>query len=64
MSVAVITEKPSVARDIAQVLGAKRRLEGAIEGNGYVITWAVGHLVSLGQPHEHKIGRASCRERV
>ena len=53
MSVAVITEKPSVARDIAQVLGAKRRLEGAIEGNGYVITWAVGHLVSLGQPHEH-----------
>ena len=52
MSIVVITEKPSVARDIAQVLGANRRLDGAIEGNGYVITWAVGHLVSLGQPHE------------
>ncbi len=52
MSIVVITEKPSVARDIAQVLGANRRLEGAIEGNGYLVTWAVGHLVSLGQPHE------------
>lgn len=52
MSVAVVTEKPSVARDIAQVLGARTRGEGVLTGNGYVVTWAIGHLVALAQPHE------------
>ena len=52
MSVAVVTEKPSVARDIAAVLGAKTRGTGALTGNGYVVTWAIGHLVALAQPHE------------
>ncbi len=52
MTVAVVAEKPSVARDIARVLGARRRSDGALEGNGYVVTWAVGHLASLAQPHE------------
>ena len=51
-TVAVLTEKPSVARDIARVLGADKRGEGYLQGKGYVVTWAVGHLVSLAQPHE------------
>src|SRR5258708_12035572 len=51
-TVAVLTEKPSVARDIARVLGADQRGEGYLQGNGYVVTWAIGHLVSLAQPHE------------
>jgi DNA topoisomerase-3 len=50
--VAVLAEKPSVARDIARVLGASTRGEGYLHGNGYVVTWAVGHLASLAQPHE------------
>ncbi len=52
MTVVVIAEKPSVARDIAKVLGADRRGEGAWIGNGYAITWAVGHLVTLPEPHQ------------
>jgi len=51
-TVAVVAEKPSVARDIARELGANQRGEGFLHGNGYVVTWAVGHLVSLAQPHE------------
>ncbi|HEY1212857.1 MAG TPA: DNA topoisomerase, partial [Bryobacteraceae bacterium] len=50
--IAVLAEKPSVARDIARVLGASKQGEGFLEGNGYVITWAIGHLVALAQPHE------------
>lgn len=49
---AVLAEKPSVARDIARVLGASKKGDGYLQGNGYVVTWAVGHLVSLAQPHE------------
>jgi DNA topoisomerase III len=51
-AVAVLAEKPSVARDIAKVLGANTRGEGYIHGNGYVVTWAIGHLAALAQPHE------------
>jgi DNA topoisomerase-3 len=51
-TVAVLAEKPSVARDIARVLGASQRGEGCLRGNGYVVTWAIGHLVALAQPHE------------
>jgi DNA topoisomerase-3 len=50
--IAVIAEKPSVARDIARVLGAGKGGDGFLQGNGYVVTWAIGHLVSLPQPHE------------
>ena len=50
--VAVVAEKPAVARDIARVLGAERRGDGCLVGNGYVVTWAIGHLVGLAQPHE------------
>jgi DNA topoisomerase-3 len=49
---AVIAEKPSVARDIAKVLGADRKGPGYLHGGGYIVTWAIGHLVSLAQPHE------------
>ena len=48
-----IAEKPSVARDIAEILGAKTRKEGYIEGNGYQVTWTFGHLCGLLEPHEY-----------
>lgn len=48
-----IAEKPSVARDIADVLGARTRKEGYIEGNGYQVTWVFGHLCGLYEPHEY-----------
>ncbi|MCC7498721.1 MAG: RecQ family ATP-dependent DNA helicase, partial [Bryobacterales bacterium] len=51
-TVAVLAEKPSVARDIAQVLGARQKGDGYLQGNGYVVTWAIGHLAALAQPHE------------
>ena len=51
-TIAVLAEKPSVARDIARELGATSRGDGYLHGNRYVVTWAVGHLVSLPQPHE------------
>ena len=51
-AVAVLAEKPSVARDIAKVLGATTKGDGYMHGNGYVVTWAIGHLASLAQPHE------------
>src|ERR1700730_5753901 len=51
-TVAVLAEKPSVARDIASVLGATRKRDGYLHGNGYVVTWAIGHLAALAQPHE------------
>ena len=48
-----IAEKPSVARDIADVLGAKDKRDGYIEGNGYQVTWTFGHLCTLKEPHEY-----------
>ena len=48
----VVAEKPSVARDIAAVLGADRRRDGYLEGDGVVVTWAIGHLVALAEPHQ------------
>lgn len=50
--IAVVAEKPAVARDIARVLGANQRGEGCLQGGGYVVTWAIGHLVGLAQPHQ------------
>lgn len=47
------TEKPSVAVDIAKVIGATKRCDGYFEGNGYRVTWAVGHLVGLAEPEEY-----------
>src|SRR6201996_590888 len=51
-TIAVLAEKPSVARDIARVLGADKRGTGYLQGNGYVVTWAIGHLVALAEPHQ------------
>jgi len=51
-NIAVLAEKPSVARDIAHVLGASTKGDGFLHGNGYVVTWAIGHLAALAQPHE------------
>ena len=48
-----IAEKPSVAKEIADVLGAKTRREGYIEGNGYQVTWTFGHLCTLKEPHDY-----------
>ena len=46
-----------MARDIARVLGAPSKGDGYLHGNGYVVTWAIGHLVALAQPHEiHRSG--------
>lgn len=49
----VLAEKPSVARDIARVLNCHKNLSGAIEGSDYVVTWALGHLVTLADPEEY-----------
>ena len=43
----VIAEKPSVARSIAGVIGADQKQDGYMEGNGYLVSWCIGHLVSL-----------------
>lgn len=48
-----IAEKPSVAREIAGVLGATKKMNGYIEGNGYQVTWTFGHLCTLKEPHEY-----------
>ena len=52
MTVVVVAEKPSVARDIAQVVGARTQASGWLHGNGHIVTWAIGHLVGLPQPHQ------------
>ncbi|MBQ1973692.1 MAG: DNA topoisomerase 3 [Paraprevotella sp.] len=48
-----IAEKPSVAKDIAHVLGANKAYDGYMEGNGYQVTWTFGHLCELKEPHEY-----------
>ena len=50
MSVLIVTEKPSVGRELAGVVGAKEKKEGYISGNGYIVTWAIGHLTELAGP--------------
>lgn len=49
----IVTEKPSVGRDIARVLGAKKRGEGCLIGDEYIVTWAIGHLITLIEPDEY-----------
>ena len=48
-----IAEKPSVAREIADILGAKQKRDGYIEGNGYQVSWTFGHLCTLKEPHDY-----------
>ena len=53
MITAVIAEKPSVAKDIANVLNVRERHDGYLSGNGYLVTWAFGHLVQLAMPEAY-----------
>lgn len=53
MKSVVLAEKPSVARDIARVLKCSKKLNGALEGEKYIVTWALGHLVTLADPEEY-----------
>ena len=53
MNICIIAEKPSVARDIARIVEANNRQDGFLEGNGYVVTWAVGHLIALAMPEAY-----------
>jgi Topoisomerase IA len=50
--VLVVAEKPSVGRDIARVLGATSRGKNYLSGNGYAVTWCIGHLIRLAMPDE------------
>ena len=49
----IVAEKPAAGADIAKVVGASRRGNGFLEGNGYIVTWAIGHLIGLKKPEEH-----------
>ncbi|NLY79137.1 MAG: DNA topoisomerase III, partial [Lysinibacillus sp.] len=51
----VLAEKPSVARDIARVLNCKKSGNGYLEGNQYIVTWALGHLVTLADPESYDV---------
>ena len=53
MITCIIAEKPSVARVIARIVGANTREDGYLEGNGYVVTWAMGHLITLAMPEAY-----------
>lgn len=49
----VLAEKPSVAMSLSKVIGADQRGDGYMEGNGYLVSWCVGHLVELSQPEAY-----------
>ena len=49
----VVAEKPSVAMALASVLGADDKKDGYLEGNGYLVSWCLGHLLELAQPEEY-----------
>ena len=53
MTICIIAEKPSVARDIARIVGATTKQDGYLEGCGYVVTWAMGHLIALAMPETY-----------
>lgn len=53
MTTCIIAEKPSVAQDIARIVGANNKQDGYIEGNGYLVTWAMGHLITLAMPEAY-----------
>ena len=53
MTTCIIAEKPSVARDFARIVGANGKQDGYLEGNGYLVTWAMGHLITLAMPEAY-----------
>ena len=62
MITCIIAEKPSVARDIARIVGANRREDGFLEGAGYLVTWAFGHLITLSMPEQYGYGAYKAEE--
>lgn len=53
MTICIIAEKPSVARDIARIVGASTKQDGYLQGSGYLVTWAMGHLITLAMPEAY-----------
>ena len=53
MTTCIIAEKPSVARDIARIVGANSKQDGCLEGGGHLVTWAMGHLITLAMPEAY-----------
>lgn len=60
--IAIIAKKPSVGQDIARVVGATEKMDGYITGNGYMVTWALGHLVSLALPGTYGYTRTTAED--
>lgn len=58
----LIAEKPSVARDIARIVGATQKEEGYLSGNGYLVTWAIGHLCTLAMPEDYGYAKYNADE--
>ena len=56
MSILILAEKPSVGRAISPVVGANKTNKGYIEGNGYIVSWCIGHLVGLKYPNDYGNG--------
>ena len=59
--IALIAEKPSVAKDIARIIGATQKNDGYLSGNGYLVTWAFGHLIQLAMPALPTSAGKACR---
>lgn len=62
MITCIVAEKPSVARDIARIVGANRREDGFLEGADYLVTWAFGHLITLSMPEQYGYGAYKAEE--
>ena len=60
----VLAEKPSVAMSLSKVIGANQRGDGYMEGNGYLVSWCVGHLVELSQPEAYDEKYAKWRSTI
>lgn len=60
----VLAEKPSVAMSLSKVIGANQRGDGYMEGNGYFVSWCVGHLVELASPDRHSKDRKALESLV
>ena len=60
--IAIIAEKPNVGKDIARVVGADKKNDGYCSGNGYMVTWALGHLVSLALPDTYGYTRTAAED--
>ena len=53
--IAILTDKPNVGKEIARILGAHTREDGYMSGNGYMVTWAFGHLIQLAMPEAYGV---------